>query len=306
MGLSIKMMLPENFLKEEIRCGYTVSSKLKKSWAIELDLLNELMRVCQKHHIKMQVSYGTLLGAVRHKGFIPWDDDLDVWLTRDQYNKLLEVAPHEFKSPYFLQTALNDRQFYLPYARLRNSETTGIIYGQESLDYNNGIYVDVYVIDGFVESRFLFYIQLIFRRITTKCLTLYYQDGSRSGRCGLIRNVLKIFRPFIRWVKFDTWFRLNNRILAFYNKSARRFSIVYEMCWKPYTHWITREELADTISIPFENLMIPAPRRYDEVLRRMYGDYMTFPPPDQRGKWHEGKIRFEPDIPYKEFLRQNK
>ena len=306
MLLPIKMTLPGGFLDEEVRCGYTVTPKLKKVWAVELDLLNELLRVCKKHNIRVQVSYGTLLGAVRHKGFIPWDDDLDVWLPRDEYNKLLSVARTEFQEPYFFQTALSDKKFYFPYARLRNSKTTAVIAGQGSPEYNNGIYIDIYVIDGFVESRLLFYFQLILRRITTKCLTLH-SEGNKGKKHGWFLHLLFFIAcPIVRLIPFDSWFYLNTKVTALYNRYAKRFSVVYEMMTRPYTHWITKAEWNDVIEIPFECLQVPVPRSYAEVLTRMYGDYNTYPPVAERGVWHEGQIRFEPDIPYKEFLGQKK
>ena len=86
--MNIKLSLPEGFLEEEVRCDYTVSKEMKKVWAVELDLLAEFQRVCKLHDIKYSVCGGTLLGAIRHKGFIPWDDDIDVMMMREEYEKL--------------------------------------------------------------------------------------------------------------------------------------------------------------------------------------------------------------------------
>ena len=100
----INLKISNTFFDEEIRDGYKVSREMKKIWAVELDLLNELNRVCNKHNIRCMAWAGTMLGAIRHKGFIPWDDDIDIMLFRDDYEKLCEIAPSEFTYPYFFQT----------------------------------------------------------------------------------------------------------------------------------------------------------------------------------------------------------
>ena len=94
-----------SFLEEELRSGYLVSSKMKKIWAVQLDLLEQIKHVCSRYHLTYYADSGTLLGAVRHKGYIPWDDDIDIVMKRSDYNKLIEIAPIEFKKPYFLQSA---------------------------------------------------------------------------------------------------------------------------------------------------------------------------------------------------------
>ena len=141
------------FLKEEVRCDYRISEKQKRCWAIELDMLQHLLDVCKKNDIQIFAYAGTLIGAVRHKGFIPWDDDMDLFLTRENYEKLQKVAKDEFKYPYFLQNARTDKKFFIGYSRLRNSNTTGILKWERSEDYNNGIYLDVFCMDAFINDR---------------------------------------------------------------------------------------------------------------------------------------------------------
>ena len=89
--MNIKLSLPEGFLEEEVRCDYTVSKEMKKVWAVELDLLSEFQRVCKLHNIKYAVWAGTMLGAIRHKGFIPWDDDIDVSMPRPDIERLIQL-----------------------------------------------------------------------------------------------------------------------------------------------------------------------------------------------------------------------
>ncbi len=81
--VDLKIKLPDGFLDEEVRCDYTITHEMKKIWAVELDLLEKLLNVCKKHGIKIFASGGTLLGAIRHKGMIPWDDDIDMMMFRE-------------------------------------------------------------------------------------------------------------------------------------------------------------------------------------------------------------------------------
>lgn len=302
MSLPINLQLPEHFLDEEVRCGYTVSTRLKKIWAVELDLLNELLRVCEKHKIKLCVFGGTLLGAVRHKGFIPWDDDLDVALRREDFDKLCAVAPQEFKHPYFLQTALSDRRYFFSYARLRNSDTTCVISGHGTPDYNNGIYIDVYVLEGYTDSRVKWYIQRWLQLVSVKFMTLYYQAKRRNNS---LREILFRFpRPFIKMLKYQTLMSFHNKVIGLYTKSCSRIGLRDEMSKQAQRYWIYKDEIDDLIELEYEGIKVPAPRNYEAILSRIYGNFMVFPPEEQRGKWHSGSLTFDPDLPYLEYFRQ--
>lgn len=99
--MNIQHYPPKEFLEREIRGGYEVSEQMKRVWAIEIDMLQELFRVCDKYGLTIWAEGGTMLGTIRHGGFIPWDDDIDMAMPREDYDRLQEVAADEFKHPYF-------------------------------------------------------------------------------------------------------------------------------------------------------------------------------------------------------------
>jgi len=302
--MKIKIDLPERFLDEEIRSGFTVSSKQKRVWAVELDLLNEFDRVCKKNGIRYFASMGTLLGAVRHKGFIPWDDDLDVCVFREDFEKLCSLSK-EFTPPYFLQTALSDRKFFCGYARLRNSETTGVISNNASPEYNNGIFIDIYVLDGFTTDdkklkKQLFDLKFYSRSLYTYNMNLASEKGLRRLENLVIKSSSNLF---FRYEKLVSGYY---KTLSRYKQNAEYVSLLTHKYKVAHRCKCEVEALKEDTYLPFENLMIPVPSNYDVLLHRMYGNYMEFPPVEERGAWHENLIHFDPDISYIEYFKKTK
>lgn len=190
----LKIGLPDDFLNEEIRCGYTVTEQMKKVWAVELDLLHELLRVCDKHGLHCYADAGTLLGAVRHKGFIPWDDDIDVVMFREDYEKLKKIADLEFVKPYFFQTAYTDNQYTYGHAQLRNIKTTGIL--EEEKDkrrpFVQGIFIDIFVLDGVIKNAFFIWCQRKLVHFTDQLIRcLLSSKKSLKWRARMAASVLK-------------------------------------------------------------------------------------------------------------------
>lgn len=294
----------EDFLKEEVRCDYMVTSKTKKIWAIQIDLLNQMIEVCNKLNIQVYIYAGTLLGAVRHQGFIPWDDDIDVCMKREDFNKLLRLGPKEFKHPYFLQTGVTDQRYYLDYARLRNSETTGIIVSQKTTDYNNGIYIDVFVLDGYCEDENQVDKQ-ISRRDKLKYLVNAYQMKDLDDK-NKAKNFLKtiLHYTFCKVVPLKTVMGWVSKNLSRYNDRTNRLSLMTHPKKLYSQYWCTKEELAGVVYLPFEGMTVPAPAKYKEILSHMYGNYMEFPPVEKRGTWHEGVFEFEPEISYIDYIKE--
>ena len=300
--LPIKLSLSEGFLSPEIRSGYDVPAKLKKVWAVQLDLLKTLLDVCKRNDIEVIVWCGTLLGAVRHKGFIPWDDDVDVALDRENYEKLINLPTSEFPEPYFMQTAMSDQRHFFPYARFRNSKTTCVIGGFDDPGYNNGIYIDVFPLDGYAGSKLLVRVQWFLKSLVA-CVI----DNEHNGlpiRPSVVARSVNLLRWIWKMMGRKFLFRCYNAIITAATAHVERLSHMHGEMWEITGYWIYKHEIADRVEVPFENIMVPVPRNYHEVLSRHYGDYSQFPPESKRGKWHEGMLQFEPEMPYREFFAQ--
>ena len=144
-------------LEEEVICNFTVTSQRKKIWEKELDILEKIIKICEENDIKYSLCGGSLLGAIRHKGFIPWDDDIDVCMKREDYSKFLTIAEKELSYPYFVQYSKTEKMYTRGHAQIRNSETTAILkvettsYGKNN--YNKGIFVDIFPLDNVPDNR---------------------------------------------------------------------------------------------------------------------------------------------------------
>ena len=300
MGLPIKIKLADCFFEREVRCGYEVTEKHKKIWAVHLDLYRAFSELCEEHDIHFQVAFGTLIGAVRHKGFIPWDDDFDVWMDRENYEKLQALDTRDVMAPYFLQTPLSDRKYFTGIVRFRNSLTTGAIKGLIGADYNNGIYIDVYVMDGLSDSLMKCKFQWLCKMAVIKLIQLKRQKRPRSSS---LKDVLFFcLKPVSLLLNYSCLVGMYDRIIGMWNGSSTKLSYIVYGDARGKSYSIPKEDIKNTIMLPFEDTFVPAPSNYDSILKGIYGDYMKFPPREKRGTWHEGVLSFEPEIPYKVYF----
>ena len=161
------------FLKPEYRCEFYVDEARKKLWKCELDILKKFDALCNEYGLDYFLIGGALLGAVRHQGFIPWDDDVDIGMLRDDYEVFLEHAPAWFDAPYFVQNGYNDSGYFGTIARIRDSRTTGVIWRDAKKDCNNGIFVEIYPIDTVTDNPNKLRLQHIEHKILFKLLYQY-------------------------------------------------------------------------------------------------------------------------------------
>lgn len=278
--------------------GYEVSAAMRKVWAVELDLLKTFLAHCEKHHLRCWVEGGTLLGAVRHKGFIPWDDDLDVAMMRDDYDRLCRIGNDGLEPPYFLQTAWTDTDYHRGHAQLRRSDTAAIRPSDCYQPFNQGIFIDIFPLDAVPDDAQLVHTHYKRCKKILKFLKAKNTHCLSSGRLTLIFRKLKA-RYAVRkhgWLAIYQQAEDEMRALSTYphTKVAELTTLGERPRWD-------KSIFDETVMLPFEDMMVPAPKDYDAFLRESFGpDYMT---PVMAGSEH-GQLLFDTEHSYTELLPQ--
>lgn len=246
---------------------------LRELQLVELDLLKKLLRVCSEHNLTVWVDGGTMLGAVRHKGFIPWDDDIDVLMPRRDYDILLRHGHEWFSHPCFLQSAYSDPGYFRGHAQLRNDNTAAIRPSEAYRKFNQGIFVDIFALDGCPDNP-----QELedLSRDTLHSLRLLKAvdlDVLYSGR------LLQVFRK--------ARMRRRGRKSGFINMYSAIEDRLRQVDMDAVRNWANisfsgsrllfdRHLFDDTVYMDFEDIKVPLPAGYDRYLRILYGDdYMT-------------------------------
>ena len=230
-------------------------TELRKIQLLQLEILKEVDRICRKHHIKYTLCGGSLLGAIRHKGFIPWDDDVDISMLRGEYDRFLRVCKKELDpEKYFVQTVDTDPEYRWIYGKIILKGTTYVRAGQESIKSNNGIFIDIFPRDGMSSNVIIGWIQ-------TKCAYLlrkimYSPVGAVNSKSKLNRQVFRLLRrikkqdalkilSFIQKLNFNK----KTRIVRCWGLMGQNEKKRYELgfrghLWYTNTYWrkLSREE----------------------------------------------------------------
>ena len=241
---------------------------------VQLDLLKQFIRVCQKHHLRFYPCGGTLLGCIRHEGFIPWDDDIDIDMPREDFDKLSSLAASEFKAPVFFQTAESDPGYFSGHAKLRNSNTTEIIPEDLFFDYDKGIFIDIFPLDHIPDRSFHadWYCMKIF--ILRNLIIL----GSPAYYAYPHKRIVRLFHPvceiLYRTVTLKRHNRIYEKLCRKYSshKKAKRIAPVSAFPLRKAVRW--EPELFEGFEYKrFESVSLPVPASYNTILHRQFGDY---------------------------------
>jgi len=259
---------------------YIKGINVKEVQEIQLEILLELDRICKKHSIHYILYGGTLLGAVRHKGFIPWDDDLDVAMYRDDFERFLSIAKKEMGNDFFLQTFETDPHFPPLFAKIRKNGTILRQINHAELDMHHGVPIDVFPYDEIKTGGMTSTILPTFSNALNvfKNILIHYETERRVGPLNFGGAVAAI----------------NKRLKIIINglaKSQNGHGNEYLTCltfeihrWK--SRLIRKEDFFVAIDMEFEGHLFPVPRNYDEILKNVYGDYMKMPSRDERKPSH--------------------
>lgn len=286
----------ENFFKGEERDGFYVEGEMKRAWAAEMEVLMEVDRICEKHNIRYFADSGTLLGAVRHNGYIPWDDDLDIAMFREDFLKFIQVAKAELKPPMMCLNIYQQEKWIEPFGRVVNG-VAGIKLTEEHLERYHGcpysVGVDIFILDDLpsTEAAFDAAIELAEWPFSIKSLVEtkkeheeHMEEGAEKEEAMLLFNErieeqLQKLEEFCN-VKVDREKDICNQMLkimdGLYAMAMEEGSD--EVANMPFLkkgayHAVGRKKVwyREAIRLPFENITVPVPIDFDKVLEKAYG-----------------------------------
>lgn len=268
------------------------SELLKKVQAVDLEMAKFFVDFCKKNQLLCYFCGGGCIGAVRHKGFIPWDDDLDFFMPRDDYEKLKKLWKDTERYALLYPTELyNDHNMFVT---LRDKKTTMIKPYQKGFDTVHGIAIDIFPLDGYPKSGLQRKLQVFWGLV----YQLYCAQLIPQNHGGLISLAGKIGLGLIKSPK------TRYKIWKFAEKQMSKYRIaecdaITEICAGPryMKNRYPKEIFASALFIDFEDTKMPVPVGYDKYLRIVFGDYMKLPPEDKRVTEHEGLV-IDPDNSY--------
>ncbi|MBE6418995.1 MAG: LicD family protein [Akkermansiaceae bacterium] len=259
---------------------------LKKLQLKELQILKEVIKVCNELGIQYFAAYGTALGAVRHKGFIPWDDDIDLGMKREDFDRFIREAPALLPPHLFVQYRDTDPDYNILHAKVRDTSTAFLEPGWEHNRGNQGIFIDIFPWDYHPKNAIRSLIFGLRKRyyqniISTKKSVSYHwkQSGIKNKLRALLVPLVNLFYSDRQKAarKMDNMLR-----------SLKPSSIICDQEFRKLHY--PAEWFEGTISVPFEDISINIPTGCHEYLSKRYGDYMKYPPIEDQAPRHFGGI----------------
>ena len=268
------------------------SAQLKLLQEIELENLRMLMEICEKNHLRYYLIGGSLLGAMRHRGFIPWDDDIDVGLPRPDYNRFVQIAKDYLPAHMDIKTMTSDPNYKCYFTRLINNKKK-IYWDHGQYTAVIGVWMDVFPLDGLPKNRLLRKLQ-VFRVTLNKALYQFtqidYVTTNRTNR-PLSERVLIRFAQLTHIGKLmdaDKRLKKLDRAVQRYDYDTCAYAWNFSGCYGK-REIVPHIQLGGSRTAQFEGMQVSIPEAAEDYLTSIYGDYMKLPPEDQR-KSHE--VRF--------------
>ena len=258
---------------------------LRKVQLTLLEIAKEIKRVCEENEIPYFLYRGTFLGAVRHQGFIPWDDDMDFAMLREDYEKFCRIAPEKLGPQFVFQTWHTSKNYAQPFGKVRKRGTLYIEAKSGALE-ENGLYVDIYPLDfapEAAEERNALAKKLV-HLFRIKLMQGHYKPWQEDDRTLWVKRIGYLaYQGAALLVPRKKLIRIYESLAL----GAPRGETLYEQSALPVAYYFERKWYEEAAMYPFEDTCFPGPKDFDAVLGSLYNDYMTLPPADKRENRHQ-------------------
>lgn len=271
-----------------------------------LELLKKFDEICTRYSINYSIGFGTMLGAVRHKGFIPWDDDVDIIITREEYEKLLAVPLSEYGDRFFLQTVDTDPGYPYNTARLRLNNSAMIFEKWIKAGFNQGIYIDIITLDNVPDSKFREWVQKIRIILLTPFRFARNKNVFFEGGTNVPKLVKQLMYAVMSRFPLDAIYRHEVKVeKKYFGKQTENIAFLGEgnlfiKHWYPVRSF-PADYMKEFCYLPFEDTKLMCSLNYKQLLSQWYGDYMQLPPEEKRVIYHQPKL-FSATVSYQKYI----
>lgn len=267
-----------------------MENDLRKLQMTQLEMLKILNKICEKHDIKLFLNGGTMLGAVRHQGFIPWDDDLDVMLTRKDFDKLEKVIRNELPKEYYYQS-IDDKNCGFIFSKIRKNNTLCIEKYAEDIDMHHGIWIDIFVYDNIPNNKLLAFIYYYIVQYYRYMLILKVDFKLLDCHSILIKMIYQTAKLVSKLYSEEYLKKRIKKLMTRYKDKNTKYSVSLGGTTRFY---VANEEFNSNKKLKFEDGKYYVTKNPDKYLTDAYGDYMKLPSEEKRVNVHNlDKIVFD-------------
>ena len=246
--------------------------------SIEINILSYVASLCEKHNLRYFLAYGTLIGAIRHKGFIPWDDDIDIAMPRDDYNRLLDIMRSE-KGKYECLIPLENGFFY-EFAKV--IDTTTFVQEKNTIKARCGVWIDIFPLDGLKKNdKLTHFLLVLFNRCRAAAVNKKFPHKTK----GIFIPVEYLFWIICRLIGYKPFLKWSIKLAQKYKYDDSDI-VGYASSYPANNKYLKKEWFSESLKVYFEKLQFNIPIGYHEYLTTQYGDYMQLPAENKRVSHH--------------------
>ena len=246
---------------------------------VELLILKDFIDICDENNIDYYLFFGTEIGAVRHQGFIPWDDDIDIMMFREDYEKFLKVMEEKNSEKYTVFDIRYDEHYFFQFGRLSLNGTYWAEYWDSQVPFKLGIHLDLFILDKVPDNKFKRFLYM--RRCLVLCKLCSISSIKIEQYSNLVKTVTHLLHFIFNKIGLTPKYYQKKMLKLFrkYENQDCKYYADLTMNEQPY---FKIEDLKPAKLVKFEDIYVNVPKNYDKILTELYGDYMQLPPEEDR------------------------